>query len=326
MHAISFKNYGGPEELTLLNLEPPTPGPEQLLVRVRACGVNRADVLQRRGHYPQPFSESTILGLEIAGEVISLGHPDLNFQIGDRVFGLVSSGAYAEYCLLDKGLAMPIPENLSFVEGACIAEAFLTAQQSLFALGNLQANESVLIHAGASGVGSAAIQLAKQLNATIFTTVSNNIKTAKVKSFGANYVINYKEKIISDEILASTHDQGVDMILDFVGAAYLDQHLHLLKTEGRLIMVGLMGGKNAEINLGLVLTKRLQIKGLTMRSQPLETKRLFTERFMRDWLPLFEKNKLFPIVDSVYAYQDVAQAHQRMEANLNIGKIILEFN
>jgi len=325
MRAITLKNFGGPEVLTLSNnLPQPLPADEQLLVNVKAFALNRADILQRRGKYPPPAGESDILGIEIAGDIVAMGKNVSGFGIGERVFGLVGSGAYAEYCLLDQGMAMPIPEKLSYVEAAAIPEAFLTAQEAIFSLGELKENEKILIHAGGSGVGSAAIQLARQMHATIFTTTGTAAKKPKIKAFGADYILNYKEENFCDDILKLTHDEGVNVIVDFIGAKYLAQHLQILQPWGRLILVGLMGGSKTEIDLSRIQSGRLQIKGLAMRARPLSEKRELTQRFMKKWLPLVINGTLKPVVDHVFAFDEIRSAHEYMENNLNIGKIIVE--
>lgn len=324
MQAITLKHFGNPDVLTFSELPTPTPGPEQLLVRVKATALNRADLIQRRGKYPPPPGESEILGLEIAGEVVAIGDHVLEYKIGDAVFGLVGSGAYAEYCLIDHKVAMPIPEGLSFVEAAAVAEAFLTANEALFTLGNLQANENILIHAGGSGVGTAGIQLANQVNAHVFTTVGSTEKIKKLNSFHTDAIINYKTEDFANEIQMFTQQQGVDVIIDFIGASYFEKNMRLLKPNGRLICVGLMGGATAEINLDRVLRQRLQIKGLVMRIRSLADKRAIAQRFKERWLPLFSTGQLKPVIDSVFSWKDVQKAHQYMEDNLNFGKIVLE--
>jgi putative PIG3 family NAD(P)H quinone oxidoreductase len=325
MRAITLKNFGGPDVLTQTTVPQPVPAANQILVHVKACGLNRADLLQRRGKYPPPTGESDILGLEIAGNIAAMGADVSGFGVGEKVFGLVAGGAYADYCLIDQGSAMPIPENFSYVEAAAIPEAFLTAQEAVFTLGQLQPNESILIHAGGSGVGSAAIQLARQLDAVIYTTAGSAEKIAKIKNFGADYIFNYKEQDFAEEIMLLTENHGVNVIIDFIGAEYFMQHLRILSTKGRMSLVGLMRGTKAEADLGLIHQKRLQIKGLVMRRQTLAEKRRITQHFAQHWLPLFVSGKLKPVIDSVFPFTEVQAAHEHMENNLNVGKIILNF-
>jgi putative PIG3 family NAD(P)H quinone oxidoreductase len=326
MRAIIYDEFGGPQVLRLAEMPAPEPNAHQLLVRVKACALNRADLLQRKGKYPPPAGESDILGLEIAGEVVSVPDGNTHFKPGDHVFGLVGSGAYAEYCLLDQGMAMLMPPGCSFAQAAAIPEAFLTAQEALFTLGQLATNDSILIHAGASGVGTAAIQLAALKTTAIFTTVSTDEKMEKIKSLGCQHIINYKTDDLFFELQKLTENKGFNVIIDFVGAKYLDNHLQLLQPDGRLVIVGLMGGTNAEINLSLIQKNRLQLKGLAMRTKTLAEKRALTARFKQDYLPLFATGKLKPIIDSTFSFQDVQLAHQHMENNANVGKIVLEWD
>lgn len=323
MLAITYKNNGGPEELKLTEVSVPTPGPFQLLVHVKATALNRADLLQRRGKYPTPPGESDILGLEIAGVVTALGDKVTRYQLGDRVFGLVGGGGYAEYCLIDHEVAMPMPDSLSFVEAAAIPEAFLTANEAIFTLGQLQPNERILFHAGASGVGTAGIQLAHCTGANVFATVGNAVKKSRIEAMNVS-VINYKEEDFVAKLKKITHNEGVDIIIDFIGASYLMQNLNSLRPDGRLICVGLMGGAKAEIELECILSQRLQIKGLIMRKRSLDNKRAITKRFSEKWLHLLAERKIRPIIDSVYPLKDAAKAHQRMEEHANIGKIVLQ--
>jgi tumor protein p53-inducible protein 3 len=321
MHAVEIKNFGEADVLNITELPQPTPGAEDLLVRVKATALNRADLLQRRGKYHPPAGESNILGLEIAGEVAAIGHNVTRFNKGDRIFGLVGSGGYADYCLINQHCAMPIPENFSFTEAAAIPEAFLTATEALFTLGQLQAGETILIHAGGSGVGTAAIQLAKITGAKIFVTAGTDAKLAKAKALGADYAIDYKNTDFASEI--QKHG-GVDIIIDFLGASYFEKNLQILKPTGRLICVGLMGGTKAEIDLRQLLDKRLQIKGLIMRVRSMADKCDMAERFQKQWLPLLTKRKMQPVIDRVFPFAEVQAAHRYMESNANVGKIIIE--
>ncbi len=317
---------GGPEVLAMGEVERPAPGKGQLLVRVRASALNRADTLQRRGAYPPPPGESDILGLELAGEVEALGEgvEESEFCKGGRVFGLVGGGGYAEYALIDGEMAIPIPEGWSFAQAAAVPEVFFTANETVFVLGGLQEGESVLIHAGGSGVGTAAIQMASLIGARVFFTAGSEEKIAKAKALGAEEGINYKSHDFAEEIKRLTDGQGVDVVEDFLGASYLARNLSVLNAGGRLVLVALMGGAKTEIDLGLVLRKRLQIFGSVMRSRSLADKRAITRRFRERWLPPLADGRIKPIIDSVYPLDRVREAHEAMEANRNFGKIILE--
>ena len=322
MKAITFATYGGPDVLHLEDVAEPVPTPDDLLVRVRASALNRADTMQRRGHYPPPPGESDILGLELAGEVEAVGANALGFKTGDRVFGLVGGGGYAEKACIDHRMAMPIPHDWDFVKAAAVPEVFFTANETLFTLGRLDAGETVLIHAGASGVGTAGIQMARQTGARVLVTVGSQEKVARTEALGAEAAINYKTADFAERVLELT-DGGVDLVQDFIGAAYWQNNLKCLKTAGRLVLVGLMGGAKVEADLGLIMRKRLQVIGSVMRSQPLENKIAITERFRSRWLPELENGRLQPLIDNSFPLADAAEAHQYMEENRNVGKIML---
>lgn len=324
MRAVVQESFGDPDVLMLAERPVPEPTSHQLLVRVYACGLNRADLLQRRGGYPPPVGESDILGLEVAGEVVSLGKEVQHFSTGDRVFALVSGGAYAQYCVVDAGLAMLIPEDLSYEEAAAIPEAFLTACEGLFTLGRLPGRGSVLIHAGASGVGSAAVQLAKCKEAKVYFTAGNEKKIQLITELGGDIGINYNQGSFLSVIRDLTKGRGVDVILDFIGASYFNDNINSLKTGGRLIHIALLGGSRCELDLRQIIFRRLQLKGLVMRSRSIEEKRFMTKNFVHHWLPLFVSGALRPVIDSVYPLEKVVEAHCYMEANKNAGKIILK--
>ena len=323
MKAITFATYGGPDVLRLEDVAEPTPTADELLVRVRASALNRADTMQRRGHYPPPPGESDILGLELAGEVEAVGANAGGFKPGDRVFGLVGGGAYAEKACIDHRLAMPIPDDWDFVKAAAVPEVFFTANETLFTLGRLDKGETVLIHAGASGVGTAGIQMARQAGARVLVTAGSEEKVARTVALGAEAGINYKTTDFAARVLELTDGAGVDLVQDFIGAAYWQNNLKCLKTAGRLVLVGLMGGAKVEADLGLIMRKRLQVIGSVMRSQPLANKIAITERFRSRWLPELESGRLQPLIDTSFPLAEAAAAHQYMEDNRNVGKIML---
>mgnify|MGYP001476587947 CR=1 FL=1 len=324
MQVITFDTPGGPQVLKLTQAPGPIPAPEQILVRVHASALNRADTLQRQGNYPPPPGESAILGLELAGEVEVLGSAVTNIAVGDRVFGLVGGGGYAEKAVIDARMAMPIPDGWSFTEAAAVPEVYFTAQETIFTLGSLKQGETILIHAGASGVGTAGIQMARETGARIFITAGSADKIQRCVELGATAGCNYKEQDFAEWIKDVTDGKGVDVIEDFIGAAYWDENLRSLKIGGRLILVGLMGGVKAETNLGLILTKRLQVFGSVLRSRPLAEKIDITRRFQKNWLPLLTAGTIKPIIDRSFPLAQAGDAHQYMEDNKNFGKIILE--
>lgn len=323
MQAITVAAPGGPEALHLTTVPDPVPTSDQVLVRVRATALNRADVMQRMGSYPPPPGESDILGLELAGEVEAVGAAVKDLVPGDRVFGLVGSGGYAEKAVIDARMAMPIPAGWDFTQAAAVPEVFFTAQETLFTLGGLKEGETVLIHAAASGVGTAGIQMARETGARIFVTAGSAEKIQRCIELGATVGCNYKERDFADWVKEVTNGQGVDLIEDFIGAAYWDRNLRSLKTGGRLVLVGLMGGAKVEANLGLLMTKRLQIFGSVLRSRPLADKIAITQRFRATWLPLLAAGRVKPIIDRVFPLAQAADAHRCMEENRNFGKIIL---
>jgi putative PIG3 family NAD(P)H quinone oxidoreductase len=323
MRAIAISQPGPPEVLQLVELPDPVPGPDDLLVRNFAAGINRADLLQRRGLYPPPAGESEIPGLEFAGEVEGFGPRAAGFRIGDRVFGLVAGGAYAEKVRVDHRLVFRIPDRFSFDAAAAVPEAFLTAQESLVTLGRLAAGETVLIHAGASGVGTAAIQLASRRGAAVIVTAGSREKLRRCAELGAAAGICYRDEDFAARVAEITGGEGVHLILDFIGASYWDRNMACLRPGGRLVVLGLLGGAKASVNLGQVLMRRLQILGIAMRGLPPAEKLTIAERFRSQTLPHLESGALKPVLDRVLLLEEAAAAHQRMEENANVGKLVL---
>lgn len=320
MKAILFDTPGSPDVLRYDDAPDPTPGPDELLVRVRATAVNRADLLQRRGVYAPPPGASPILGLELAGEVIT---PAGQWRTGDRVMAVVTGGGYAELAVVPSGMAMRIPENLSFEEAAAIPEAFLTAFLNLFTLGKLQAGETVLVHAGASGVGTAAIQLARVAGARVFATAGSAEKLTLCRELGAELAINYREESFAARALEATGGRGVDLILDFVGAPYWRQNTEALALDGRLQLIGFLGGSAGQIDLAPIMAKRLSVTGTTLRRTPLPQKIALTADFVAFAHNKFVRGELRPVIDTIYPLRDAAEAHRVMEANRNAGKLVL---
>lgn len=315
-----------PTEHSLTITEAPLPRIKatEVLIKVHACGVNRADILQRKGHYPPPVGESEVLGLEVSGEVVEVGSICQHAHIGDRVFALLSGGGYAEYVAIDEDLLMPIPANLSFEQAAGIAEVFLTAYQSLFWLGNLTSSETILIHAGAGGVGTAGIQLAKLANARIVVTTSSEQKAEVCKKLGAHHAINYKESDFAKEVLGITNNNGVNVIVDSIGANYFKQNLTALAVDGRLVMLALQSGSKVDqLNLSQIISKRLTIVGSTLRNRHIDYKKKLVSEFSRIYFPFFETGTLAPVVDSTFDWQQADNALTLLESNATIGKIIL---
>ncbi|MEB2283696.1 MAG: NADPH:quinone oxidoreductase [Polyangiaceae bacterium UTPRO1] len=305
--------------------EAPAPalGSDTVLVDVHATAVNRADLLQRRGLYPPPPGESAILGLEAAGIVAAVGAGVTRVRPGDRVCCLLAGGGYAEQVVVHEAMALPIPDGLDFAQAAAIPEAFYTAFVNIVQEGSLARGERVLVHAGASGVGTAAIQLVKARGAVVYVTAGSDEKVARCVALGAEAGVNYKTESFAERIAALTGKQGVDVILDCVGGSYLEPNIASLKPRGRLVVIGLMGGVKAEVNLGLLVSRRLRIVGSVLRSRSLAEKIAITDAFAVEVLPLFRKGALQPIVDRVYPITDAAAAHDYVAANRNFGKVVL---
>lgn len=325
MKAIQFETFGGADVLQLGDAPRPEVRPSDLLVRVYAAGVNRADLTHRTGGYGRPnFGDSPIIGLEIAGEVIEVGSAVAGYAVGDRVMGVVGGGAYAELARIDYRMAMPIPAQLDYVHAAAIPEVFVTAHEAMLHLGRLKAGDSVLIHAAAGGVGSAAVQLAYASGATVYATTDSS-KLSRIEHLGADYAIDYKTQDFANVIATTTNGRGVDVIIDFVGEPYFTRNLVSLAKGGRLVQVGILGGGgNVNLKLEDILYRHVQIIGTVMKSRTQPEKHDMIRRFRESWLKRFEGGgSLEPVVDSTFPLSRAADAHRRMESSENVGKIIL---
>lgn len=297
---------------------------DEVLVDVKATAVNRADLMQAQGGYPPPPGASPILGLEMAGVIAAVGENVAKWHVGDRVCALLSGGGYAEQAAIHAGMLMAVPDGWTFEQAAAVPEVWFTAFVNLFWEGQLEAGQTALIHAAASGVGTAAIQLARAAGAIPFATAGSEEKLESCRALGAALALNYKEKDFADEILEVTHNQGVNVVLDPVGANYLDMNLRVLGRNGRLVNIGLLSGGRAEINLGLVLGKRLHLIGSTLRSRPLEEKIRITQAFTERFWPQLVDGTLRPIIDTTFPIEEAAAAHDYVRANRNTGKVILK--
>ena len=299
-------------------------GPEEVLVNVNTTAVNRADLLQAMGLYPPPPGESEILGLEMAGVITAIGDATKGRQIGDKVLALLPGGGYAQQVAVHHQMLIELPGNWSFVEGAAIPEVWLTAFINLFIEGSLQSGETVMIHAGGSGVGTAAIQMAHEAGALVYITAGAEEKLEKCRALGAALALNYKEQDFFIEVMVATEGKGVDLILDPVGGAYLNQNLSLLKESGRLVNIGLLGGNTAEMNMAAILGKSLRIIGSRLRSRPLTEKIAITQQFKERFWPMLEGGKIQPVIDTVFPIEELQAAHAYVRENRNTGKVILE--
>jgi len=324
MKAITFTEPGGPEVLQVTDVPDPQPNTHQLLVRVHATALNRADLLQRRGQYPPPPGESDILGLELAGEIEACGKVVQGFTPGENIVALVGGGGYAELAVVDYRLAMKIPEGLSFNEAAAIPEAFFTAQETVLTLGGLQSRETVLIHAAGSGVGTAQVQMAKSIGAYVLVTAGTTEKLQMAAQLGADAGCNYQEQDFAEWVQIQTEGKGVNLVVDPVGAANWQRNFHCLTPLGRLVLFGLMSGQKQETDLRPLLTKRLTVKGTVLRNRSVDEKIAMTQRFVKRWLAHFARGTIRPVIDSVFPITKASDAHRYMEANRNIGKIVLD--
>ncbi len=322
MRAVVITRPGGPEVLEVQEVETPEPQGDEVRVQVRAAGINRADLLQRAGGYPAPpGAPGNIPGLEFAGIVDAVGPRVRQWRPGQRVMGLAGGGAQAEYILEPEGLLVEIPENLDFVQAAGIPEVFMTAHDALFTQAGLQMGERVLIHAAGSGVGTAAIQLAHATGATAYGTSRTPEKLERARPLGLDVALS--DQNFAAEVQRLTGGAGVNVVLDFVGATYLQQNLEALATWGRIVFLATMGGAQANINLGLVMGKRASLKGVTLRTRTLEEKMAVTRRFAAHVLPLLATGKVKPVIEKVYPLEQIGQAHAEMGENRNFGKLVV---
>ena len=320
MKAIVFDQPGDADVLRYGDAPDAQAGADELLVRVRATAVNRADILQRRGGYAPPPGASPILGLELAGEVLE---PAGDWRAGDRVMAVVTGGGYAELAAVPAGMAIRIPEEFSFEQAAAIPEAFLTAFLNLFTLGKLQSGETALIHAGASGVGTAAIQLARAAGAKVIATAGSEAKLALCRELGASEAVNYKTEAFADRVRDATAGQGANVVLDFVGAPNWAGNMAALAIGGRLALIGFLGGSQGQIDLGALMGKSLTVVSTTLRRTPLEQKVALTQAFAEFALDRFVRGELRPVIDRTYPLAKAAEAHRAVEANANAGKVVL---
>ncbi|MBC7658458.1 MAG: NAD(P)H-quinone oxidoreductase [Chitinophagaceae bacterium] len=327
MKAVTTEGSGDVGVLKFADIEPPQPGPDEILIKTWASGLNGADLMQRRGFYPPPTGVSPLLGLEVSGTVESLGAKAQGSQLkkGDSVIALLAGGGYAENVVIRYDQVMSLPPLFDLTEAGGIAEVFLTAYLELVWLGQLQKGQRLLIHAGASGVGTAAIQIAKSLGAEIWVTASSDKKLQFCQSLGAQHLINYKTDDFAKVIDEHTQGQGVNCILDLVGAAHFPNNLKALSIEGKLLLVGMGGGRKSEVDLALLISKRLHILGSTLRSRALDEKACLIKEFWDFAKPKFASGEFRPIIDRVFPAKEVEAAHTFMETQANIGKIVLKW-
>lgn len=328
MKAVLLDDFGGPEVLYVGKAEKPAPKDNQVLIKVKATSINGPDVAQREGKYPSPPGESELLGVEVAGVIEELGNNVKGWNVGDKVMTLVGGGGYAEYAVAYASHLIKIPENLSFEEAACICESYITAYSNIFMFGKLQDNQYAILHGGGGGVNTAAIQICKALvpNTKLIVT-SPPEKMEKIKDLGVNLVINYKETPdFSKMVKEYTNKRGVDVILDCIGAAYLEPNIKSLTYTGRLVVIGILSGIKAELNLALLMVKRQQIIGSVLRSRPIEEKAEIVKSFTDNVIPKVADGAIKPMIHKVFSIDEVVQAHKTMAEDTHFGKIVMKIS
>lgn len=324
MTAIAIKTPGGPEALVPEERPVPTPGATDILVRVRAAGVNRPDVMQRQGKYPPPPGAPDIPGLEIAGEVAALGANVKRWKVGDAVTALVPGGGYAEYALADETNALPVPKGFSFIEAAALPETFFTVWHNMMERGRLKSGETVLIHGGSSGIGTTAIMLAKAFGATVIVTAGSAEKCVACKKLGADFAINYKTEDFVAKTKEATGGRGADLILDMVGGDYVERNYDAAAVEGRIVQIATQEGFKVTLNLLKLMQKRLTHTGSTLRPRPVADKAAIARALEAKVWPLLSAGKIKPVIDTVQPLVKASEAHARMDSSAHVGKIMLE--
>jgi NADPH2:quinone reductase len=323
MRVVDVATPGGPEALALAERPLPAVGDDDVLIKVAAAGVNRADILQRRGYYPSPPGAPSNPGLEVAGTVAALGRNVSEFKPGDAVCALLQGGGYSEYSAVHSGQVLPVPGALSLIEAASLPEAYFTVWSNVFEFGRLQPGERLLVHGGSSGIGVSAIQLATALGSTVYATAGSDDKCRFCQHLGAARAINYKTQDFVAEIAGITAQAGVNVVLDMVGGSYLARNLQVLAVEGRLVIIATQAGREGPLDISRVMQQRLFVTGSTLRTRSIEFKRQIKSKLMLHVWPLIAQGRIRPVVDKVFALGDVAQAHAYMESSAHKGKIVL---
>ncbi len=323
MTAIAIPTPGGPEALQPETRPLPKPGPTEVLVRVAAAGVNRPDVMQRKGMYPPPPGAPDIPGLEIAGEVAAVGEKVSRLRIGERVTALVAGGGYAEYCVAEEAIALPIPKGLSMIEAAALPETFFTVWHNMIERGALKAGETVLVHGGSSGIGTTAIMIAKAFGARVIVTAGSPEKCAACRKLGADVAVNYKIEDFVAVTKAATGGRGAELIIDIIGGDYVNRNYNAAAMDGRVVQVSVQAGPNAAVDVRMIMLKRLTHTGSTLRPRPVAEKAAIGRGLLEKVWPLIEAGKVKPVIDSTFPLREAAKAHARMESSVHIGKIML---
>ncbi|MBT0717890.1 NAD(P)H-quinone oxidoreductase [Rosenbergiella epipactidis] len=322
MRFVEITQPGGPEVLKIVEGERPTIEKHEVLIKVHAAGVNRPDILQRQGKYPMPKGLTPIPGLEVSGTIEAVGEEVTTYKVGDAVCALTNGGGYAEFCAVPAAQTLPIPMGISFEEAAAIPETFFTVWANLFQLGKARSQETVLIHGGASGIGTTAMALSKEFGLKVLATVGDDKKIEQLADSAT--LINYKKDDFEEKVKALTQDQGVDIILDIVGASYFNKNINLLKKDGRLVIIGFMGGNLVNnFDITNMMVKRITITGSTMRGRNLEEKRVIAEQLKEKVWPALEKGHCKPIIYATYPLEEIAKAHECLDTGTHIGKVVI---
>jgi NADPH2:quinone reductase len=324
MRQIRFAGPGGPEVIRLETAPVPQPRPGQVLIEVAAAGVNRPDCIQRSGAYPPPPGATDVPGLEVSGRIVAIGEGVEELEVGDAVCALVASGGYAEYCVADAPLCLPVPGLLSMLEAAGVPETYFTVYDNVFTRGRLGTGETLLVHGGSSGIGSTAIQLAKQNGATVYTTAGSPDKCEFCRSLGADLAIDYRAQDFVQEIRQATGGRGVDVILDMVGGSYVQRNLSVLAVEGRLVQIAFLQSSKIDIDLMPVMVRRLTITGSTLRPRSVALKAEIADALRQNVWPLLEKGAVRPVIHATFPLERAREAHELMESSAHQGKIMLE--
>lgn len=323
MRVVEVGTAGPADNLNIGERPVPVPGHQEVLVRVAAAGVNRADIMQRQGHYPPPPGASDVLGLEVSGTVAAVGDGVTDWSVGTPVCGLVTGGGYAEYCIVPTPQCLPVPPGVDVVDAGALPEACLTVWTNVFERGRLGSGERLLVHGGSSGIGTTAIQLASLAGATVYTTAGSAEKCRACEGLGAQRAINYRDEDFADVIRELTEGKGVDVILDMVGGPYLERNLRSLAVEGRLVLIGLMGGARAEVNLATLMSRRQILTGSTLRSRSVAQKSAIRDVVHERVWPWVAERRFQPVIHARVPFEDVVEAHRLMESSRHIGKILL---
>ena len=324
MNYIQIEGYGDPDVLRLSSQSVPDPGLDEVLIRVEAAGVNRPDIMQRKGLYPPPPGATDVPGLEVSGIVVKTGKNVAEPKVGSQVCALVSCGGYAEYCLASASICLPVPEKISLEHAAGIPETFFTVWTNVFERGQLKSGETLLVHGGSSGIGTTSIQLGKAFGATVYTTAGTQEKCEYCKNLGADAAINYNENDFEAEIKTLTENRGVDVILDMVGGPYFPKNIKILAAEGRLLQIALMQGYKAEVDFRPLLMKRVTLTGSTLRPRSIKEKAEIARALRKEVWPLLDSGTIRPIIHQTFPLEKAADAHRLMESSSHIGKILLK--